>query len=69
MNIIKKFSLEGKVAFVTGEVGLFGRQGNKESIIELRDKLASLEDSFDILVNNAVLRPMRSYKVLPSSFD
>ena len=101
MGILDKFSLQGKVALVTGGAGLYGRQivaalaegrrtymaarhlepleklaaehraqgldvramqldqGDEASILRLRDTIMQETDRFDILVNNAVLRPMK----------
>ena len=44
-------------------------QGDERSVLELKNKIASLEDSFDILINNAVLRPMRSYNDPSCKFE
>ena len=101
MNVREMFSLEGKVALVTGGGGLYGRQlvagmaeagartfvasrnieplktlaeqhkkqgrdvtalsydqGDEASILKLRDEILRLAGRCDVLVNNAVLRPM-----------
>lgn len=102
MNVLESFSLEGKIALVTGGAGLYGRQiveaiaeagattitasrshdaqqalaeklcarglavepaqydqGEEESIVQLRDHILDRHGRIDILVNNAVLRPMK----------
>lgn len=102
MSIIDRFSLQGKVALVTGGAGLYGRQivaalaeagtqtyiasrnlealetvaaehrdlgqdvtalqldqGEEASILALRDELLKRSGKIDVLVNNAVLRPMK----------
>jgi len=102
MNVRDMFSLEGKIALVTGGAGLYGRQlvtgmaeagtkvfvasrniepleklavehrengydvtalsydqGDEASVLALRDEILGREGRCDILVNNAVLRPMR----------
>ncbi len=100
--MLKRFSLEGKVALLTGGAGLFGRQitralveagattyvasrhietleafaaelrlegvtihplafdqGDETSILALRDTVIGRSSRIDVLVNNAVLRPMK----------
>ena len=52
-----------------GLIPMFLDQGNEDSIIELRDKIASMEKTFDILVNNAVLRPVKNYSDTSSNFE
>ena len=102
MGILDTFSLQGKVALVTGGAGLYGRQivaglaeagactyvaarhvdpletlagehraqgldvramqydqGDEASILGLCDTITKQAGRFDILVNNAVLRPMK----------
>ncbi len=102
MSILKQFSLERKVALVTGGAGIVGRQlvramaeagattytasrdvkalealasplrddglsvtalacdqSDESSILALRDEILSQHDRIDILVNNAVARPMK----------
>jgi len=102
MHTLKLFSLEGKVALITGGAGLYGRQlvdglaeagattitasrnlasleelaqrkrdegydvtamsydqGDEASILALRDAIIERFGRCDILVNNAVLRPMK----------
>jgi len=44
-------------------------QGSEESINELRNAIASREKSFDILVNNAVLRPMKGWDDSSKRFE
>jgi NAD(P)-dependent dehydrogenase (short-subunit alcohol dehydrogenase family) len=104
MNVLESFSLEGRVAVVTGGAGLYGRQivealaeagahvvaasrglpaleelalalrgrelqvearqldlASEESILALRDDVMDRMGRVDVLVNNAVLRPMRSH--------
>ena len=101
MNVMKMFSLKGKVALVTGGAGLYGRQivdavaeagattyiasrnldaleklaaahrrhhqdvralaldqGDEQSIRAVRDEIVRQSKRIDILVNNAVSRPM-----------
>lgn len=43
-------------------------QSDERSVLELRDRIASREDTFDILVNNAVLRPVKSWNDPPEKF-
>lgn len=105
MSVLASFSLQGKVALVTGGAGQYGRQivaalaeagartyiaarhiealaalavehrglghdvralpldlGEESSILALRDALLKDSGRIDILVNNAVLRPMRGYQ-------
>ena len=102
MGVLESFSLEGKVALVTGGAGLYGRQivaaaaeagartyvasrrreplealaaehraagrdvramqfdqGDEASVLSLRDAILKESGRVDILVNNAVLRPMK----------
>ena len=102
MSIIDRFSLQGKVALVTGGAGFYGRQivaalaeagaevyiasrklealekianehqylgqdvtalqldqGEEVSILALRDEILERSGKIDVLVNNAVLRPMK----------
>lgn len=104
MNVLESFSLEGRVAVVTGGAGLYGRQivealaeagarvftasrnlealqslaselrdrgldvdalrldlADEASIPALRDEVLARAGRVDVLVNNAVLRPMRSH--------
>lgn len=112
MSILDTFSLEGKVALVTGGAGLYGRQilaalaeagaqtytasrnlesieavaaghrangldvtalqldqGEEKSVLEVRDKVLERSGKIDVLVNNAVLRPMKGgYKDDASTF-
>ena len=103
MSILNTFSLEGRIAVVTGGAGLYGRQivsalaesnaivyvasrnsdslqelstehtkrghqvtplsydqADESSILALRDRVLELSGRVDVLVNNAVLRPMKS---------
>lgn len=103
MNVLQSFSLDGRVAVVTGGAGLYGRQiveglaeagayvfmasrnlealtqvaagfcaqglhvdalqldlASEPSILALRDEVMARAGRVDVLVNNAVLRPMRS---------
>ncbi len=103
MNVLDSFSLDGRVAVVTGGAGLYGRQiveglaeagahvfiasrnlealervasdlgkrgwqvealqldlSSEASILKLRDEIMARTGRVDVLVNNAVLRPMRS---------
>ena len=102
MGVLDQFSLDGKVALVTGGAGLYGRQivaalaeagaetymasrnqaaletiaqehrhrgenvtalqydqAEEPSILALRDEILGRSGRVDILVNNAVLRPMK----------
>ncbi len=102
MNVLESFSLDGRVAVVTGGAGLYGRQivealaeagahvftasrnlealeqvasgfrarglrvdalqldlASEPSILRLRDEVMARTGRVDVLVNNAVLRPMR----------
>ena len=102
MGVLESFSLDGRVAVVTGGAGLYGRQivealaeagghvfiasrnlealrrvafdlgargaevtalgldlASESSILELRDEVLARAGRVDVLVNNAVLRPMR----------
>lgn len=102
MNILEQFSLQGKVALLTGGAGLYGRQivaalaeagadtylasrhvdaieavavehrarkqkvtalkvdqGEEASVLALRDEIMKRAGRIDVLVNNAVLRPMK----------
>lgn len=104
MSIMDAFSLEGRVAVVTGGAGLYGRQiveglleagattimasrnvaaleetakpwkeqglpitamqvdqADEQSVLALRDKVLEAHGQVDVLVNNAVLRPMKSW--------
>lgn len=104
MSVLESFSLDGRVALVTGGAGLYGRQivealaearahvftasrnlqaleglaaelrrrelqvdaihldlASEASILALRDEVLARTGRVDILVNNAVLRPMRSH--------
>jgi len=101
MNVMDMFSLEGKVALVTGGAGLYGRQiveavaeagaqtyiasrnlealeavasahrargedvtalrldqGREDSVLALREEILRRSGRVDVLVNNAVSRPM-----------
>jgi NAD(P)-dependent dehydrogenase (short-subunit alcohol dehydrogenase family) len=103
MEVMKSFSLEGKVALVTGGAGLYGRQiveaiaeagavtytasrnlqaqellaqtladkgleviplrmdqGDEASVLEARDAVLARSGKIDILVNNAVARPLKN---------
>jgi NAD(P)-dependent dehydrogenase (short-subunit alcohol dehydrogenase family) len=112
MGILERFSLQGKVALLTGGAGLYGRQilsalaeagastyvaarhlepleelaaahrrqgldvhalqydqGDEDSVLALRDALLKAAGRVDILVNNAVLRPMKKgYRDAASTF-
>lgn len=48
---------------------MFVDQGDESSIIKLRDEIAMREKTFDILVNNAVLRPMRGWNDPSEKFE
>ena len=113
MSILDTFSLEGKVALITGGAGIAGQQmvralceagattcvasrnidtlnalrdslaeeglditpmqydqGDEQSILALRDSIMEQFGRIDILVNNAVIRPMKKgYKDDPAAFD
>jgi len=102
MNVLESFSLQGKVALITGGAGLYGRQivravaeagartyiaarhvdaleavavehralgqdvralsldqADEASILALRDRIKAESQHVDILVNNAVARPVK----------
>ncbi len=44
-------------------------QGDESSILALRDTIRAERPTFDILVNNAVLRPVESYQDTAENFD
>lgn len=112
MGILEQFSLQRKVALVTGGRGLYGRQivealagagaltytasrslreledftselvcrgldvraaeldqGEEASVLRLRDKILDECGRIDILVNNAVLRPMKSWQDGAAAFS
>jgi NAD(P)-dependent dehydrogenase (short-subunit alcohol dehydrogenase family) len=112
MNILNNFSLEGKVALITGGAGIYGQhmveallqagaktyvasrntdkleklaeefsdkgyrmipkyldQGDEQSVLNLRDDILKEENSIDILINNAVARPMSSLDDDVSKFE
>ncbi len=113
MKVLEGFSLDGKVALVTGGAGMYGRQiaealaeagaktymasrniekleqqaekfrqagldvtalqydqGDEDSILALRDQIAERSGRIDVLVNNAVLRPMKKgYQDDAEAFD
>jgi len=113
MDVKKLFSLEGKVALITGGAGLYGRQlvtglaeagartfvaartlaplsalaeehrragrdvtalsydqAEEASILALRDEVLKRAGRCDILVNNAVLRPMKAgFRDTAEAFD
>jgi NAD(P)-dependent dehydrogenase (short-subunit alcohol dehydrogenase family) len=113
MSVLDTFSLEGKVALMTGGAGLYGRQiaaalaqagartimasrnvdaleqaaqpmrdagghiscfsfdqGDETSILKLRDDVMDKFGRIDVLVNNAVLRPLKdAFQSSAESFD
>jgi len=112
MNVMDMFSLEGKVALVTGGAGLYGRQiveavaeagaqtyiasrnlealeavasahrargedvtalrldqGREDSVLALREEILRRSGRVDVLVNNAVSRPMKGWDDEAARFD
>ena len=110
-SVLETFSLEGRVALVTGGAGLFGRQivealaeagataivtsrnvdtlkphcdawvnrdltvhaealdqEDESSVLALRDRILAQHGRLDVLVNNAVLRPMNDWESGPDDF-
>jgi NAD(P)-dependent dehydrogenase (short-subunit alcohol dehydrogenase family) len=104
MNVLESFSLNGKVALITGGAGLYGRQiveaaaeagaktyiasrkieelekvaaehrqrgqdvtalqmdqSDEKSVLAVRDRMIKDCGKIDILINNAVARPMKGY--------
>ena len=112
MSVLDMFSLEGKVALVTGGAGLYGRQivaalaeagaethiasrnlealrkvaaehrekggevrvrrmdlGDEADVLAARDRIVGRSGRIDVLVNNAVARPMKHWHDDASLFD